>query len=312
MIEAVSGQASQLPIDDVIARVLAVYRKWNRNTSVAEMRADWDRLFDAVPADAPLEQVATDRIRGGWVDAPGAALDRVTIYLHGGGFRVGSLRSHHELMAAISREAGCRVFGLDYRLAPEHAFPAALDDTCAAYEWLLDQNYKPQNIAIAGDSAGAGLAVSALLRLKTSGIPLPGAAVLMSLWSDMTASGQSYQDRAEVDPIHQRPMIRAMAQAYLGGIDPRDPSVSPLFGALEGLPSMLLQVGDRETLLSDSTSFADKARACGIDVSLEVWPNMIHVFQQFPNDLIEARQALQSIGAFLRTRLGQQQPFKDF
>jgi epsilon-lactone hydrolase len=197
------------------------------------------------------------------------------------------------------------VFGIDYRLAPEQRFPAALEDALAAYEWLLSEGYKPSDLALAGDSAGAGLALSSLLALRAADRPLPAAAVLMSPWTDLSASGPSYESCADVDPINRRAMVLAMAAAYLGvDGDARAPLVSPLFGRLEGLPPLLIQVGDREIVLSDSTLFAEKARAAGVDVTLEIWEGMIHVFQQFPADLVEARQALLSVGEFLRAHFG--------
>ena len=296
-------EAPMKPVDIVTARVRRVYRSWGRATSVAQMRDDWDALFGSGTLPAEVESVRIGELHAAWVVAPAADSDRVVLYLHGGGFQVGSTRSHRELMAGISGVSACRVLGLDYRRAPEHRYPAALHDALAAFEWLRAQGFDASRIALAGDSAGAGLAVSTLLALRAAGQPLPAAGVLMSAWTDLTASGPSYDDRAALDPIHQRPMILAMARNYLGaGGDPRDPLASPLFAELSGLPPLLIQVGDRETVLSDSTMFADKARAAGVTVELEVWDDMIHVFQQFPAELRQARAALASIGAFLQAQ----------
>lgn len=296
-------------VDAVIARVKKVYRGWGRSSTVEQMRADWDALFGAAEPGAVVEPVSVNGVAATWVGAANARADRVLLYCHGGGFQVGSTRSHRELMACIAEAAGCRVLGIDYRLAPEHRYPAALHDACAAYEWLLAQGLDATGIAFAGDSAGAGLALSALLSLRAAGRPLPAAAVLMSAWTDLSASGSSYESRAALDPIHQRPMILAMARNYLGSdADASDPLVSPLFADLQGLPPMLIQVGDRETVLSDSIDFADKARAAGVRVELEVWDDMVHVFQQFPAELIEAREALQAIGDFLGRHLHPNHP----
>jgi monoterpene epsilon-lactone hydrolase len=299
-----------LPVDAVIARVKQVYRGWGRHTTVAQMRDDWDALFGSVDVAALVEPVVIrdggidGSLGGEWVTADGARPDRVVLYLHGGGFQVGSSRSHRELMAGVSQVAGARVLGLDYRRAPEHRFPAPLDDALCAFDWLVARGLDESAIALAGDSAGAGLVLSTLLSLRDAGRALPAAAVLMSAWTDLTASGASYENRAAMDPIHQRPMILAMARNYLGADgDARHPLASPLFADLHGLPPLLIQVGDRETVLSDSTQFADKARAAGVPVELEVWEEMIHVFQQFPAELTEAREALGSIGAFLREHL---------
>jgi len=295
--------SEQRAINEVTARVKAVYGRWRRSTPVAQMRADWDELFGYLPDGVSVEPVRIGMLEAAWIGASGARADRVVLYFHGGGFQVGSIRSHLELMASISAAAGCRVLGLNYRLAPEHRFPAPLLDAAAAYDWLMAQGFSPAQVALAGDSAGGGLVLSTLLRLRDAGRPLPAAAAVMSVWTDLTAAGASYETRREVDPIHQRPMILAMAANYLGaGADPADPLVSPLFGDLRGLPPLLIQVGDRETVLSDSEDFAARARDAGVEIVLQVYPDMIHVFQQFPRDLAQARNAIAAIGAFLGPR----------
>ena len=291
-------------VDEVIHRVRQVYVSWTRDTTVAQMRQDWDTLFGGVPVDAAIEDVNAGGVKAQWVSAPGADAGRAVLYFHGGGFQVGSLVSHRELMAGLSAAAQCSVLGIDYRLAPEHRYPAALDDASAAWQWLIGQGFAPQHIALAGDSAGGGLALSLLLRLRDAGQPLPAAAVLMSAWTDLTASGASYGTRADSDPIHQRPMIVAMARNYLGKEgNPADPLVSPLFADLKGLPPLLAQVGDRETVLDDSRDFVARAKEAGVDATLQVWDHMIHVFQQFPAQLPEARAAIQDLGRFLRRHL---------
>ncbi len=288
-------------VEAVIARVKSVYGRWRRETPLAQMRADWDALFSA-HGDAQLEAVDADGVPCQWVAAPGARADRVVLYFHGGGFQLGSLASHRELMACISQAAGARVLGVGYRLAPEHRYPAALDDAQRAYSWLLAQGVFPRQVAVAGDSAGGGLALSLLLALQAQGRELPAAYWGLSAWTDLTASGASYETRASLDPIHQRPMIVAMARNYLGGADAASPLASPLFAAtaqLAALPPLLLQVGERETVVSDSEEFVRKARAAGVAAELQIWPEMIHVFQQFPAELPEARQALAAGGQFL-------------
>jgi acetyl esterase/lipase len=203
-------------------------------------------------------------------------------------------------MARIGAAAGCRVLGVNYRLAPEAHFPAPVDDAVAVYEWLLAAGVQPSQIAVGGDSAGGGLAAALLLSLRDRGRALPAAAVLLSAWTDLTAQGDSYKTRAEADPIHQRAMILATARQYLGRDgDASNPLASPLFGSLAGLPPLLLQVGDRETVLDDSIRFAAKARLAGVRADLEVYPNMIHVFQQFADEIPEAREAIAGIGRFL-------------
>jgi epsilon-lactone hydrolase len=295
-------EVATAPIDLAIARIRAVYRSWNRDTSVAQMRSDWDAAFGGGTAPVTCERVSAGGVDGEWIFPANAPNDKAILYFHGGGFRIGSVTSHRDLIAQIALVSGCRMLAINYRLAPEHRFPAALDDALAAYGWMLDRGMKPGNIAFAGDSAGGNLALAAMLALRERGLPLPVSAVLMSPWTDLAATGASYVSRAEADPIHQRPMILVLAKNYLGGQgDPCDPLVSPLYADLTGLPPLLIQVGDSETVLDDSVMFADKARAAGIDVSLEVWDGMIHVFQMF--ELPEARRAIASIAGFLNRHL---------
>ena len=290
------------PIDLAIERIRAVYRNWNRDTSVAQMRSDWDAAFGGSTAAVTCERVSADGVDGEWISPANAPEDKAILYFHGGGFRIGSVTSHRDLIAQIALASGCRVLAINYRLAPEHRFPAALDDALATYGWMLDRGLKPGNIAFAGDSAGGNLALAAMLAYRDRGLPLPISAVLMSPWTDLAATGASYVSRVEADPIHQRPMILALAKNYLGGQrDPCDPLISPLYADLAGLPPLLIQVGDRETVLDDSVIFAGKARAAGIDVSLEVWDGMIHVFQMF--GLAEAHRAIASIAQFLNRHL---------
>jgi monoterpene epsilon-lactone hydrolase len=291
------------PIDLAIARISAVYSSWNRETSVAQMRSDWDTAFGDSSAPVRCEQVSAGGVDGEWISPINTPEDKAVLYFHGG-FRVGSVASHRELIAQIAIASGCRVLAVNYRLAPEHRFPAALDDAIAAYGWMLDRGLKSGNVAFAGDSAGGNLVLAAMLALRERILPLPVAGVLMSPWTDLAATGASYVSRAEADPIHQRPMILALAKNYLGGQgDPYDPLVSPLYADLRGLPPLLIQVGDRETVLDDSVTFADMARAAGVDVDLEVWDGMIHVFQMFGTELPEAHQAIASIAGFLSRHL---------
>ena len=298
------GDIALAPIDRAIARIRAVYRNWNRDTKVARMRSDWDAAFGGSTAPVTCEGVSAGGVDGEWISPANAPKDKAALYFHGGGFRIGSVTSHRDLIAQIAVASGCRVLAINYRLAPEHRFPAALDDVLAAYGWMLGQGFEPGNIAFAGDSAGGNLALAAILALRERKRPLPAAVALMSPWTDMAATGASYVSRAEADPIHQRPMILALAKNYLGGQgDPCDPLISPLYADLRDLPPLLIQVGDRETVLDDSVMFADKARAAGVEVDLQVWDGMIHVFQMFGAELPEARQAIAETAGFLNRHL---------
>lgn len=296
--------AGEAALDLVIERIRRVYRGWGRGTPVAQMRSEWDAVFQACTVPISCEHVSAGGVDSEWIAPANAAKHKAILYFHGGGFRLGSVTSHRELIARISEASGCRVLAINYRLAPEHQFPASLDDALTAYGWMLDQGLRPENIAFVGDSAGGNLVLATLLSLRERGLPLPTAGVLMSPWTDLAATGESYTSRADADPIHQRPMIVALAKNYIGEDgDPRDPLVSPLYADLTGMPPLLIQVGDRETVLDDSTMFADRARAVGIDVELQVWNGMIHVFQMFGAELPEARQAIASIANFLNRHL---------
>ena len=237
-----------------------------------------------------------------WVAAAEARADRAVLYLHGGGYCIGSVNTHRQLACDLSRATGARLLLIDYRLAPEHPFPAALDDATRAYRYLIESGVRPAQSAIAGDSAGGGLTVATLLALRDADGPLPAAGVCLSPWLDLTMGGASMRTKAAVDPMVQRENLQRMAEAYLGGADPRSPLASPLFADLRGLPPLLVHVGSAETLLDDSTGFAERARAAGVDVSIDVWDDMVHVWHAFAFVLPEARQAIDRIGSYLRQR----------
>jgi epsilon-lactone hydrolase len=291
-------------VDKAIARVRGIYSGWNRETSMEQMRSDWDRAFFSEAIPCTTEDVVAGSVPARWIVASEEADNRILIYFHGGGFKMGSLRSHHDFMGRLSRVASCKVLGIEYRLVPEHVFPAALDDCLAAYRWVLAAGHKPLNVVLAGDSAGGGLVASTLIALRDAGDPMPAAGVMLSALTDLCAAGASYSSRKEADPIHNQALILALARQYLGPDgDPRNPLASPLYGDLAGLPPLLLQVGDRETGRDDSVQFAARARAAGVDTQLTVWDGMIHFFQQFAGELVEADDAIRDIGSFLRRHL---------
>jgi epsilon-lactone hydrolase len=287
----------------VVERVRGTYARWTRTTTILQMREDWDDLFRGRTQSWPIERLKA----GGVPAATGAHPDRIILYLHGGGFRMGSIDSHRELMQRLCTAAGVRVLGIDYRLAPEHAFPAPVEDALSAYRWLLDIGVRPGCIALAGDSAGGGLVLSCMFAARAANLELPCAAYLMSPWTDLAATGATFVSRAYVDPLHQRPMILNMAKAYLGPSgDPLDPLASPLYGDLSGLPPLLIQCGDCETILDDSVRLAERARSAGVAVELEIYPSMIHIFQAF-GELNAARRALANAGTFLGRHFAEQE-----
>ena len=275
------------------------------NASVAEMRAGMESMLGAVPLPAGVIREAREvnGVPAEWISMPGAAADRAVLYFHGGGYVIGSIATHRELAARLSAASGARVLLIDYRLGPEHRFPAAVEDAVAVYRWLLDAGYAPARIAFAGDSAGGGLTVAALLAARDAKLPLPATGVCLSPWVDLEGSGASMTAKAAEDPMVQKGPLLLLAGHYLGSASPRAPLASPLYADLRGLPPLLIQVGSAETLLDDSTRIAEKLRAAKVEVELEVWPDLIHVFQAFAM-LPEAGQAVARIGQHLRKRLG--------
>lgn len=271
---------------------------------IDEARAYFETMASMFPAedDVRCESVQVGNMPAEWVTAPGAGRNPVIFYLHGGGYTIGSINTHRGLAARLSRAAKARVLLIGYRLAPEHPYPAALEDSVSGYRWLLKSGIKPQKIVIAGDSAGGGLTVATLVALRDAGDPLPAAAVCLSPWTDLAGTGKSLATKAELDPLVHRQGIEIMAKAYLGNADARTPLASPLYAKLNGLPPLLVQVGTSEVLLDDATRLAERAKAAGVDVVLETWDDMIHVWQYFAGMLPEGQQAIERIGEFIRTR----------
>jgi acetyl esterase/lipase len=270
---------------------------------VDKMRANFvqaTKSFATPPADTRIEPVDAGGVPAEWVCAPDVDEDRVLLYLHGGGYVIGSIDTHKGLIAGLSAAAHCRALALDYRLAPEHRYPAAVDDAVAAYRWLLDAGFSPSRIAIAGDSAGGGLTLATLVALREAGDPLPAAAVPISPWTDLEGTGDSMKTHVDKDPMVEPGGLLGMARLYLGDADPRQPTASPLHADLTGLPPLLIQVGELETLLDDATRIAASAQKRGVAVTLEVWPEMVHVWHLFAPMVPEGRDAIARIGAFLK------------
>jgi epsilon-lactone hydrolase len=274
----------------------------NPNASIEQRRAGMERISERVAPDVTCEKVSAGGVPAEWISAPGAAADRVILYLHGGGYVIGSINTHRAMIARIARASNARALAIDYRLAPEHPFPAAVEDATAAYRWLLAQGYKPGKIVIAGDSAGGGLTLAALIAIRDSRQPLPAGAVPISPWTDLEGTGESVRTRAAKDPMVTIENLSSSAKQYYGAHDPRDPLVSPLHADFRGLPPMLIHVGDAEILLDDATRVAARARAAGVQVELEVWDEMPHVWHVFAKILPEGQQAIDKIGKFVIAR----------
>jgi epsilon-lactone hydrolase len=291
--------------DPEMIRLREIIASRPRATEIAQMRIDADERAKAfvLPGDVTVQPVDANGVKAEWTSTPDADASSVILYLHGGGYVICSLQSHRHLVAEVGRAAGTRTLAIDYRLAPEHPFPAAVEDTVAAYRYLLDRGIRPKRIALAGDSAGGGLVVGAMLAFREAGLPMPGCGWCISPWVDMEALGASFVDRAETDPTVQKATIEMMAQWYLGGADPRHPHAAPIYGDLRGLPPLLIQVGAVETLLDDSIALARKAGTADVPVELQIWPEMIHIWHIFFPMLSAGRRAIAAGGSFVRNGL---------
>jgi acetyl esterase/lipase len=248
--------------------------------------------------------VNANEVPAEWITTPTTSANRVILFLHGGGYNSGSILSHRSLAANIAHAAKTRALIIDYRLAPEYLFPAAVEDAKAAYRWLLENQFRPEHIIIAGDSAGGGLALALLLSLRDEAQPLPAAAVCLSPWTNLTCTGESWETNRKKDIMLDPGALRESAELYLGESDPRTPLASPHYADLKGLPPILIQVGSDELLLSDATCFAEQAQAAGTNVTLQVWKGMQHEWHFAANILPEGRGAIEQIGQFIEAQFG--------
>lgn len=291
--------------DPEMTKLRAVIAARTRAAEIAQMRLDADARGKAfgLAADVTVQPVNANGVSAEWTSTPDADPSSAILYLHGGGYVICSLDSHRHLAAEAGRAAGTRTLAVDYRLAPEHPFPAPVEDTVAAYRYLLDSGFKPGRIALAGDSAGGGLVVGSLLAIREAGLPLPACGWCISPWVDMEALGRSFVDRAETDPTVQKATILMMAEWYLGGANPRHPHASPIYGDLRGLPPLLIQVGAAETLLDDSIALTRKAGIADVVVDLQIWPEMIHIWHLYFPMLSAGRRAIAAGGVFVRSAM---------
>jgi acetyl esterase/lipase len=271
---------------------------------LAERRAAMDAFgeMQALPTGCFHEPMSVGGVRCERVVPQGASASRTILYLHGGAYVFGSPRSHRSLVARIAEAAGAVAVVADYRLGPEHRFPAAVEDAVAVYRGLLERGAEPGQVIVAGDSAGGGLSLATVLALKAEGLPQPAGLFAISPWVDLTQSGASFAAKAETDPMISKAGLDESALLYLGGLDPRDPLASPVFGDFEGIAPVLMQTGSEEALLSDSLTMADVLAHARVMVRLEVWPEMIHVFHAFGGGLTAARRAIAVAGAWMDER----------
>ena len=276
-----------------------------RPAGLAERRQRLDALGQAyaLAPDVSVTPVDANGVPAEWTSTPTADVSRVILFLHGGGYVSGSIASHRHLVAEAGRAAGARTLALDYRRAPEHPFPAAVDDAMAGYRFLLSTGVAPSRICIAGDSAGGGMTLAALVTIRDAGLTPPGCAWCISPWVDLECIGASMASKSAADPMIQRDYLREIGGMYLNGADPRSPLAVPLHAELAGLPPMLIQVGTAETLLDDAVRLAGRAAEADVRVTLETWPGMIHVWHLFHPQLAEGRRAIAAAGRFIRAAM---------
>jgi epsilon-lactone hydrolase len=270
--------------------------------SIPERRATmdaWDKAYpvadDVTVASAKVAEVPVE-----WITAPNASEDAVLLFLHGGGYVIGSPDSHRHLVANLSEETGLQGLLVDYRLAPEDPFPAAVEDAISVYAALLTHGFEAEEIVVAGDSAGGGLVVAMMLAIRDANLPLPAAGICLSPWNDLTGTAKSLETNASVDPTVTKESLDFFAGEYLGEEDAQNPYASPLFGDFTGLPPLLIQVGSVEVLLDDAVVLAERAKEAGVSVTLEIWDEMIHVWHRYYPVLQEAREANARIGEYVR------------
>lgn len=277
------------------------------NTDHVALRQKVNSAASRVPNPPEYIDIREESINGLsclWVKALGSEPGKIILYLHGGGYIFCSIHTtHKDLLWRLSHASKCRVLAIDYRLAPEHPYPAAIEDAYATYEWLLRQGYHPKNIAIAGDSAGGGLTYGTTLKIRDMGLPLPACTVTMSPWTDLAVTGESVITNLKRDVLIPGEGLSTGAEYYLNGADPRTPYASPLYGDHRGMPPTLIQVSADEVLLDDSRRLAAKYKACGIAVDLEIWPGQPHVWQSLALIIPEGRAAIKKIGEYLRKHL---------
>jgi acetyl esterase/lipase len=287
------------PIDEV--RQMLKSLVGGPDTPFMERRAQAEKFVAAFvkPSDIEFETAELDGIAVEWVIPARAHPSRVFFHLHGGGYVLGNPQGSRNFTSLFARLAQCRVVSVDYRLAPEEPFPAALEDSVRAYGALLAHNHAPRSIAVGGESAGGGLAVATLVEARRRGLAMPAALTAISPWTDMRCQSSSFDSKASVDPLLTRRSLKEMGDAYLGGADPRDSRASPALADLSGLPPLLIHTGSDEVLLDDSIALLDAAAAAGVEAQLVVWAGMIHVWHMFHAMLPQGGEAMAQLAAFV-------------
>ncbi|MEO0983229.1 MAG: alpha/beta hydrolase [Pseudomonadota bacterium] len=293
-------------IDVVVQLLKASQEAANPDPTIEEQRAGMEAMSENMPTaeGVTISETELDGVAGLKLTPADAKPGRALLYFHGGGYVLGSPATHRGLVSQVAAAMQAEAWSMDYRLAPEAPFPAAIEDGVAAYRGLLDSGIAPESIIISGDSAGGGTTVATALKARDDGLPMPAGLIPLSPWVNLENTGWSYGEKAELDPMITKQSIDKMAETYLNGGDAKQPYASPVHADLAGLPPMLIQVGPNEVLLSDSITLAERAGAAHVPVTLEIWPRMIHVFQAFYPFLSDARAAIARMGAWAETRWG--------
>ncbi len=301
-----SEAEDQTPIEQILALLQSAPIAEGEQTP-EEMRQGMEQVVAAFPIreDAEITPVKAGNVPAEWMRTPASRKDHVMLYLHGGGYVLGSPKTHRSLTAQIAHLTKSSLLVIDYRMGPEDPFPAAIDDALAAWRWLLDdQGLDPAKCSVAGDSAGGGLTAAFLLSARDKKLPLPACASLLSPWADLTGTAKALETNASSDPMVNKEGLIRMAGLYLGGASAKDPLASPIFADLKGLPPLLVQVTSAEALYDDSRVLADNAKKAGVNITFQTWPNLVHVFQLFHFMLPEAQAAMEKIGDFTRQHSG--------
>ena len=281
----------------------------NKKLSIAELRANGvknSKMLGEVSKNITVEKINMEGIQAEWLIpfSSSTRSEKVILYFHGGGYVTGSIEDHRMMCGLLANATGTKVLIPEYRLAPEHPFPAALDDALKVYQWLLGQGYSSANMIIAGDSAGGGLSVATVLALKEKSGSLPAAVVCLSPWADLALTGQSHTTKAKAEAVLRKDVLHEWALCYTDESNLTNPLVSPVHGDFHGFPPLLIQVGSEEILLNDSTLLAEKAKSAGVDVTLKIWDGMWHVWQALGDMIPENKKTFEEIGEFVQGQFG--------
>ena len=276
--------------------------RYTANKTIDQLRKETKDAGNIIPLpkNTKFKRVSVGNIDAEWITCGEFETDKIFMFMHGGGYYRGSVASTRATVARISAEAKVRCLSIEYRLAPEYPFPAAIDDTYTAYNWLLKEGVKPKNIIVSGQSAGGGLCLALLLKLKENFFSQPRGAVALSPWTDLTQSGKTMKINADIDPVISKKYLDRMANLYLAKTPNTTPLASPLYGELSGLPPLLVQVGSAETMLDDSRRFVEKAKEAKVDVEIEVYKDMFHGWHGSAHILKDGEKAIKNIGLFCR------------